>query len=32
MKFTSPQRRDQIARRQRKSSRAGRPPAFDAER
>jgi len=33
IKFTSPQRRDQIARRQRrKGSRGGRPPAFEAER
>jgi transposase len=30
--FTSPERRDQTAHRQRKGSRGGRPPAFDAER
>jgi transposase len=29
--FTSPQKRDQIAHRQRKGSRGGRPPAFNAE-
>ena len=32
VKFTSPERRDQIAHRQRKGSRGGRPPAFDPER
>jgi transposase len=31
IKFTSRERRDQIAHRQRKGSRGGRPPAFDAE-
>ena len=29
--FISPERRDQIAHRQPKGSRGGRPPAFDAE-
>lgn len=32
IKFTSPERRDQIAHRQRKGSRGGRPPAFDPGR
>ena len=32
VKFTSPERRDQIAHRQAKGSRGGRPPAFDTER
>ena len=30
--FTSPEKSDQIARRQAKGSRGGRPPAFDADR
>lgn len=30
VRFTSPQRRDQIARRQAKGSAGGRPPAFDS--
>jgi transposase len=29
--FTSPERRDQITRRQAKGSRGGRPPAFDSD-
>jgi transposase len=32
IKFTSPERRDQIAHRRAKGSRGGRPPAFDPER
>jgi transposase len=31
IKFTSPERRDQIKRRRAKGSRGGRPPAFDPE-
>lgn len=31
VRFTSPERSDQIARRQAKGSAGGRPPAFDAE-
>ncbi|GAB2968316.1 hypothetical protein GCM10017788_61350 [Amycolatopsis acidiphila] len=31
VRFTSPEREDQIARRAAKGSRGGRPPAFDAE-
>ena len=31
IKFTSPQRRDQITHRRRKGSRGGRPPAFDPD-
>jgi transposase len=31
IKFTSPERRDQIAHRRRKGSRGGRPPAFDSD-
>jgi transposase len=31
IKFTSPQRRDQIAQRRRRGSRGGRPPAFDPD-
>ena len=31
IKFTSPERRDQITHRQRKGSRGGRPPAFNPE-
>ena len=31
IKFTSPERRDHIAYRQRKDCSGGRPPAFDAE-
>ena len=32
IKFTSPQRRDQIAQRQRRGSHGGRPPGFDPDR